>query len=137
MNQLPDAAALSTCSCSGEDTKEKTLKTTSSSQVQGLQRGDQRPGGDECVCVCVPERERDERTELRCDLLEMLRLTCSVAQSDLQGRERNQPAELEGVRVAVGVRRPGVGLVVASKGGRVRVGEIRLDFSTPDTIWVV
>lgn len=67
-----------------------------------------------CVCVCVPEREMRGG----CDSLEMPRLTCRVAQSDLQRRERDQPAELEGVRVAVRVRRPVVGLDVAGKGHR-------------------
>ena len=30
--------------------------------------------------------------------------TCSVPQADLQGRQRDEPAELEGIRVALGCR---------------------------------
>lgn len=42
-------------------------------------------------------------------------LTCSISQSDLQRRQRDEPTELKGVRVPVGKRRARVGLVAAWK----------------------
>lgn len=53
------------------------------------------------------------------DNLEACRpLTCSISQSDLQSRERDEPAELEGVRISVRERRTRVGLALQEKWGK-------------------
>lgn len=59
--------------------------------------------------------------------------TCSISQSDLQRRERDEPAEFKGVRISVRKCRAGVCLVVTENvahGGKRK----NATFHTRDTV---
>lgn len=49
----------------------------------------------------VSEDEKEEEWEPFVDASVCGPLTCSISQSDLQCRERDEPAELKGVRITV------------------------------------